>query len=102
NLKMSNETFLIPIIQNNDLSDIALNELRIDLDEHALHQRYDTDIAYLAGNSRKYSLNSVQTDSSPVICKKILFFCFCYTFVYFCFYRFCLKLCLLSLVVCLR
>ena len=31
---MSNETFLIPIRQNNDLSDIALNELRMDLDEH--------------------------------------------------------------------
>lgn len=49
---MSNETFLIPIRQNNDLSDIALNELRMDLDEHALHQRYYTDIAYLAGNSQ--------------------------------------------------
>ena len=46
---MSNETFLIPIRQNNDLSDIALNELRMDLDEHALHQRYYTDVAYLAG-----------------------------------------------------
>lgn len=70
---MSNETFLIPIRQNNDLSDIALNELRMDLDEHALHQRYYTDIAYLAGNSRKYSLNSVQTVVSPLIGKKILF-----------------------------
>lgn len=33
---MSNETFLIPIRQNNDLSDVALNELRMDLDEHPL------------------------------------------------------------------
>lgn len=64
---------MIPIRQNNDLSDIALNELRMDLDEHALHQRYYTDIAYLAGNSRKYSLNSVQTVASPLIGKKILF-----------------------------
>lgn len=70
---MSNETFLIPIRQNNDLSDIALNELRMDLDEHALHQRYYTDIAYLAGNSRKYSLNSVPTIASPLRGKNILF-----------------------------
>lgn len=70
---MSNETFLIPIRQNNDLSDIALNELRMDLDEHALHQRYYTDSAYLAGNSRKYSLNSVPTVDSPLRGKNILF-----------------------------
>lgn len=70
---MSNETFLIPIKQNNDLSDIALDELRVDLDEHPLHQRYYTQLAYLPGNSRKYSLNSVKTAASPLLHKKILF-----------------------------
>lgn len=70
---MSNETFLIPIRQNNDLSDIALNELRMDLDEHPLHQRAYTELAYLPGNSRKYSLNSVKTIDSPLRNKKILF-----------------------------
>ena len=49
---MSNETFLIPIRQNNDLSDIALNELRMDLDEHPLPQRAYAELAYLPGNSR--------------------------------------------------
>ncbi|WP_297949917.1 SGNH/GDSL hydrolase family protein [uncultured Lactobacillus sp.] len=70
---MSNETFLIPIRQNNDLSTIALNELRMDLDEHPLHQRYYTDSAYLPGNNRKYSLNSVPTVASPLQGKNILF-----------------------------
>lgn len=70
---MSNETFLIPIRQNNDLSDIALNELRMDLDEHPLHQRFYSDLAYLPGNNRKYSLNSVKTIDSPLRHKKILF-----------------------------
>ncbi|EEJ73027.1 SGNH/GDSL hydrolase family protein [Lactobacillus ultunensis] len=70
---MSNETFLIPIKQNNDLSDIALKELRMDLDEHPLNQRYYSDLAYLPGNSRKYSLNRVQTVKSPLRNKKILF-----------------------------
>ena len=70
---MSNETFLIPIRQNNDLSDIALNELRMDLDEHPLHQRAYAELAYLPGNNRKYSLNSVKTIDSPLRNKKILF-----------------------------
>lgn len=70
---MSNETFLIPIRQNNDLSDVALNELRMDLDEHPLNQRKYTEIAYLPGNSRKYSWNSVKTIESPLRHKKILF-----------------------------
>lgn len=70
---MSNETFLIPIRQNNDLSDVALNELRMDLDEHPLNQRKYTELAYLPGNSRKYSLNSVKTIESPLRHKKILF-----------------------------
>lgn len=70
---MSNETFLIPIKQNNDLSDIALKELRMDLDEYPLNQRYYSDLAYLPGNSRKYSLNRVHTVKSPLINKKILF-----------------------------
>ncbi len=70
---MSNETFLIPIRQNNDLSDIALNELRMDLDEHPLNQRKYTDFAYLPGNNRKYSLNSVDNIASPLRGKKILF-----------------------------
>lgn len=70
---MSNETFLIPIRQNNDLSDIALNELRMDLDEYPLNQRKYTDFAYLPGNNRKYSLNSVDNIASPLRGKKILF-----------------------------
>lgn len=70
---MSNETFLIPIRQNNDLSDIALNELRMDLDEHPLNQRLYTQFAYLPGNSRKYSLNNVKTVDSRLANKKILF-----------------------------
>lgn len=70
---MSNETFLIPIKQNNDLSDVALAELRQDLDLHPLHQRYYTKLAYLPGNSRKYSLNSVATVPGPLLGKKILF-----------------------------
>lgn len=70
---MSNETFLITIKQNNALSDIALDELRVDLDEHPLHQRNYTQLAYLPGNSRKYSLNSVKTELSPLHNKQILF-----------------------------
>lgn len=70
---MSNETFLIPIRQNNDLSDIALNALRVDLDEHPLHQRFYSELAYLPGNNRKYSLNNVKTVNSPLRHKKILF-----------------------------
>ena len=70
---MSNETFLIPIVQNNDLSDIALAELRQDLDAHPLNQRLYEDIAYLPGNSKKYSLNQVEFTMSPLFKKKILF-----------------------------
>ena len=70
---MSNETFLIPIRQNNDLSDIALAELRQDLDLHPLNQRLYTKLAYLAGNSKKYSLNSQATEIGPLLGKRILF-----------------------------
>lgn len=70
---MSNETFLIPIKQNNDLSDIALAELRQDLDLHPLHQRLYTKMAYLPGNSKKYALNQVETIPGPLLGKKILF-----------------------------
>ena len=52
---------------------VALNELRMDLDEHPLNQRKYTELAYLPGNSRKYSLNSVKTIESPLRHKKILF-----------------------------
>lgn len=70
---MSNETFLIPIKQNNDLSDIALAELRQDLDLHPLHQRFYTKLAYLSGNNKKYGLNTVQTILGPLLGKKVLF-----------------------------
>lgn len=79
---MSNETFLIPIKQNNDLSDIALAELRQDLDLHPLHQRNYTRLAYLAGNSRKYALNTVATTPGPLLGKKILFLGSSVTFGY--------------------
>lgn len=72
--KMSNETFLIPIKQNDDLSDIALDELRADLDDHPLNQRFYSDYAYLPGNAKKYSLNRINTRKSPLMGKKILFF----------------------------
>lgn len=71
---MSNETFLIPIRQNNDLSDIALAELRQDLDLHPLNQRIYTKFSYLPGNSKQFSLNSQALNvSSPLIGKRILF-----------------------------
>lgn len=71
---MSNETFLIPIEQNNKLSKIALAQLRLDLDEHPLHQRRYVQLAALAGNSRKYNLDQVATNiSSPLYGKHILF-----------------------------
>lgn len=71
---MSNETFLIPIEQNNKLSKIALAQLRLDLDEHPLHQRQYVELAALAGNSRKYNLDQVATNtSSPLYGKRILF-----------------------------
>lgn len=71
---MSNETFLIPIEQNNKLSKIALAQLRLDLDEHPLNQRQYVQLAGLAGNSRKYNLDQVATNtSSPLYGKHILF-----------------------------
>lgn len=71
---MSSETFLIPIKQNDDLSDIALDELRADLDDHPLNQRFYSDYAYMPGNAKKYSLNRIKTKKSPLMGKKILFF----------------------------
>lgn len=71
---MSNETFLIPLKQNNKLSDIALAQLRMDLAEHPLNQRLYVELASLPGNSSKYNLDDVATDtSSPLYGKKILF-----------------------------
>lgn len=71
---MSNETFLIPLKQNNKLSDIALAQLRIDLAEHPLNQRLYVELASLTGNSSKYNLDDVATDiTSPLYGKKILF-----------------------------
>lgn len=71
---MSNETFLIPIEQNNKLSKIALAQLRLDLDEHPLHQRQYVQLASLAGNSQKYNLDQIVTNtSSPLYGKHILF-----------------------------
>lgn len=71
---MSNETFLIPIKQNNKLSQIALAQLRMDLDEHPLHQRRFVDLADLPGNSAEYNLDQVATNTaSPLYGKRILF-----------------------------
>lgn len=70
---MSNETFLISMSQNNDLSKVAVAELRQDLDEHPLNQRLYTQMASLPGNSRKYSINQTETIASPLLKKKILF-----------------------------
>lgn len=70
---MSNETFLISIKQNNDLSLAAESELRLDTELHPLNQRHYTQTAALAGNSRRYSVNQVKTVKGPLYNKKILF-----------------------------
>lgn len=71
---MSNETFLIPLKQNNKLSDIAIAQLRMDLAEHPLNQKKYIELAALAGNSRKYNLDDIATNTaSPLYGKKILF-----------------------------
>lgn len=71
---MSNETFLIPIKQNNKVSNIGLAELRMDLAEHPLNQRFYTKLSGLPGNSSKYNLDDVATNlKSPLYGKKILF-----------------------------
>ncbi|RVU71618.1 MULTISPECIES: SGNH/GDSL hydrolase family protein [Lactobacillus] len=70
---MSNETFLISLGQNNDLSKVALAELRMEADRKPLMQKYFQELADLPGNSRKYSVNSTETVISPLLNKKILF-----------------------------
>lgn len=71
---MSNETFLIPLRQNNQLSEIAVAELKLDLEEHPLHQRNYVALASLPGNSRKYSLQQFSPNpASPLFGKRILF-----------------------------
>lgn len=70
---MSNETFLISIRQNNDLSDVAVAELRNDLDLHPLNQRLYTSFASMPGNARKYAVNQMKTQVGPLTGKKILF-----------------------------
>lgn len=70
---MSNETFLISIKQNNDLSKAAESEIRMDTELHPLHQRSYIQMASLPGNSRKYSVNQVETNKGKLYNKKILF-----------------------------
>lgn len=70
---MSNETFLISMSQNNDLSKVAVAELRHDLSEHPLNQRLYTQMAGLPGNNRKYGINQIDTVASPLLKKQILF-----------------------------
>ncbi len=71
---MSNETFFIPLKQNNKLSQIAIAQLKMDVDEHPLHQRRYVQLADLPGNSAQYNLERVVTNTvSPLYGKKILF-----------------------------
>lgn len=71
---MSNQTFLISVQQNNHLSQIALAQLRMDLDEHPLHQRDYVAFASLPGNGSKYNLDALATNTvSPLYGKRILF-----------------------------
>lgn len=70
---MSNETFLISVRQNNDLSDIAVAELRMDLSLHPLHQRNYIELSALAGNSRQYGINLLTSQANQLTGKKVLF-----------------------------
>lgn len=70
---MSNETFLISLKQNNDLSTAAVNELRMDTEEHPLNQQKYIALASLAGNGRQYGVNQVKTKRTPLLNKRVLF-----------------------------
>ncbi|WP_281829072.1 MULTISPECIES: SGNH/GDSL hydrolase family protein [Lactobacillus] len=70
---MSNETFLISIKQNNDLSTPAVWELRESIEKHPLSQRKYIELAALPGNSRKYSVNNVKAIKGPLFDKQVLF-----------------------------
>ena len=70
---MSNESFLISLKQNNDLSDIAVQEIRVDCSEYPLNQRAYIQMASLPGNSRKYALNRISPKIGPLWHKQILF-----------------------------
>lgn len=70
---MSNETFLISIKQNNQLSGYAVQELRMDCSEHPLNQRKYIELAALHGNAAKYGVVQTDTYISPLLNKKILF-----------------------------
>lgn len=79
---MSNETFLISIRQNNDLSDVAVNQLRMDLADHPLNQRQYITFADLKGNSRQYGVNQIQFCPGKLTGKKVLFLGSSVTFGY--------------------
>lgn len=70
---MSNETFLISIRQNNQLSDFAVQEIRLDCQQHPLNQRKYIELAGLPGNAAKYGVVNTKTYVSPLFGKKILF-----------------------------
>lgn len=70
---MSNETFLISMAENNDLSQIAVDELRQDLAAHPMHQRLYEQIAAHPGNQRQYAVKQVKPQVSPLTNKKVLF-----------------------------
>lgn len=70
---MSNQTFLISLQQNNDLSPAAVDEIRNDISLNPLNQRHYINLAKLVGNQRQYGVNQVKTIQSPLRNKKILF-----------------------------
>lgn len=70
---MSNETFLISIKQNNDLTAIATDELRIDCMNHPLNQRKYIQMASLPGNAAKYGVKHTETKVGPLLNKNIFF-----------------------------
>lgn len=70
---MSNETFLISIKQNNDLSGIAVDELRADCMKHPLNQQKYIKLASLPGNAAKYGVRHTKTKVGPLLNKEIFF-----------------------------
>lgn len=70
---MSNETFLISIKQNNDLTAIATDELRIDCMNHPLNQKKYIQMAALPGNAAKYGVKQTETKVGPLLNKNIFF-----------------------------
>lgn len=77
---MNIQTFLALLKHNNDLSSLALDQIKLDLQEHPDHLRLDAKLAGLPGNSKNYQLSRLHIDhDSPIRGKKILFLGFSVT-----------------------